>query len=69
MTTHCTGFENLTREEFLSRFKVHLKSILGEHYDFQYVDQIAPSYWDDIDFRLDGPEVCAEAEASEWGEE
>ena len=59
----------ITRDEFLSRFKSRLRDILGEHYDFGYVDQIAPTYWDDLQQRADGPEECAESEASEWGPE
>lgn len=56
------------REEFLRRFKTKLLSLLGEHYDAKYVDEIAPTYWDDAGARADGPETCAEAEFSEWGE-
>ena len=59
----------MTRDEFLQRFKSKLRDILGEHYDFGYVDQIAPTYWDDPLQRAEGPEDCAEAEASEWGDE
>lgn len=59
----------ITRDEFLRRFKSRLRDILGEHYDFGYVDQIAPTYWDDEAQRADGPEECAESEASEWGDE
>lgn len=59
----------ITRDEFLARFKSKLRDLLGEHYDFKYVDQIAPTYWDDLQQRAEGPEECAEAEFSEWGEE
>ena len=59
----------ITRDEFLDRFKRRLRDILGEHYDFGYVDQIASTYWDDPEQRAEGPEECAEAEASEWGNE
>jgi hypothetical protein len=59
----------MTRDEFLARFKARLRDMLGEHYDFKYVDHIAPTYWDDEGQRAEGPEECAEAEASEWGEE
>ena len=60
----------LARGEFISRFKTALKKELGESYDAKYVDQIAPTYYDE-QFLVDGidPETCAEAEASEWGEE
>lgn len=59
----------ITREEFLDRFKRRLRDILGEHYDTRYVGGIAPTYWLEPDQRAEGPEVCAEAEASEWGDE
>lgn len=59
----------ITREQFVERFKCRLRDILGEHYDPKYVDQIAPTYWDDEGQRADGPEECAESEASEWGHE
>lgn len=59
----------ITRDEFIARFKTRLRDLLGEAYDFKYVDEIAPTYWDDLAQRADGPEDCAEVEASEWGEE
>lgn len=59
----------MDRYEFISRFKSRLHDILGVHYDPNYVDQIAPTYWDDLGQRSEGPEECAEAEASEWGQE
>lgn len=59
----------ISREVFLERFKAKLLSLLGEHYDAKYVDAIAPTYWDDEGMRADGPEECADSEASEWGPE
>lgn len=59
----------ITRDQFLSRFKSKLRDMLGEHYDFKYADEIAPTYWDDPEYRAEGPEECAESEFSEWGEE
>lgn len=59
----------ITRDEFLGRFKRRLRDILGEHYDAKYVDEIAPTYWNEPNQRADGPEECAEAEAHEWGSE
>ena len=61
--------DQITRDDFLSRFKARLRDLLGESYDFKYVDHIAPTYWDDPGQRAEGPEECAEAEASEWGQE
>lgn len=57
------------KQEFITRFKKRLVELLGDSYDAQYVDQIAPTYWDDATQREDGPEECAEAEAGEWGQE
>ncbi len=59
----------ITKEDFLCRFKTRLRDLLGEHYDFKYADEIAPTYWDDLGQRADGPEECADAEFSEWGAE
>lgn len=59
----------ITHEQFLDRFKSRLRDLLGEHYDFKYVDEIAPTYWGNKDQRAEGPEECAEAEAREWGPE
>lgn len=63
-----TGPE-IAREAFLDRFKTRLLELLDDAYDAKYVDEIAPTYWDDLAQRDDGPEECAEAEASEWGQE
>lgn len=63
-----TGY-TMDRDEFLRRFKTRLRDILGENYDAKYIDEIAPSYWNDPDQRAEGPEQCAEYEASEWGDE
>lgn len=60
----------MDKDQFIIRFKAELRRLLPEGaYDAEYVDQIAPTYWDDPDYRADGPEECAESEASEWGEE
>lgn len=61
--------QEMTREEFLRRFKNKLAEFLEDSYDAKYVDEIAPTYWDDAELRAEGPEACAEAEAGEWGEE
>lgn len=58
---------SISRKEFIDRFKQRLRDILGENYDYKYVDEIAPTYWNDADLRTEGPEECAEFEASEWG--
>lgn len=62
----------MEKDEFVSRFKTELKRLLpsGAYEDGEkYIDEIAPTYWDDEDQRAEGPEECAEAEASEWTDE
>ena len=66
---------NITKEEFIVRFKAHMIKMAGfdkfedgmtvaEYAD----DDLAESYWDDPDQRECGPEECAEADISCWGE-
>ena len=62
----------MEKDEFVSRFKAELKRLLPPGaYDGaeDYVNEIAPTYWDDVDQRADGPEECAESEAHEWTDE
>lgn len=62
----------MEKDQFVREFKSHLRSILSDsayRENESYIDEIAPSYWDDKDQRGEGPKSCAEAEASEWGEE
>jgi hypothetical protein len=59
----------ITKEEWLERFKRRLRDNLGEHYDFKYGEYIAPTYWEDPEYREEGPEECADAETSEFGQE
>jgi hypothetical protein len=35
----------------------------------EYAEQAAPTYWEDPDQREDGPEECADADISYWGDE
>jgi hypothetical protein len=69
----------MTRDEWLARFKaemIHLAPF--DRFDptethpegetvSSYADAIGPSYWDDETQRAEGPEDCAEADFSEWG--
>lgn len=62
----------MNREEFIDRFKDELKRWIGPaaYSDNEsYIDEIAPTYWDDPEQRADGPEECAESEALEWTSE
>jgi hypothetical protein len=62
----------MEKDEFIARFKAALKRELppGAYEGAEdYVNEIAPTYWDDPQQRAEGPEECAEAEASEWTDE
>lgn len=67
--------EELTEERFVALFKAHcLKHCGFTHFDdgtsvSEYCDEVAPSYWADPFQRETGPEECAEADMSYWGEE
>jgi hypothetical protein len=63
----------IPRDEFLQRFKARMIERAGQTFDDgtsipQYADEIAPSYYDDEDQRSEGPEECADADMSYWGE-
>ena len=66
----------MTEEEFCARFKAHMLSRAGRtHFDdgesiADYADGVAISYWEDEGWlRQLGPEECADADMSYWGEE
>lgn len=59
----------ISRDEFLRRFKCRLHNLLVDYYDAKYINYIALTYWDALDYRAEGPEECAEAEFLEWCEE
>ncbi len=63
----------ITREEFVERFVTHMLK-RGDKFDDgapveDYASQAALSYWDEPHQRNDGPEECAEADMSYWGED
>ena len=63
----------MTKEEFCERFKARMLAVAGEKFDdgesvADYADETAPTYWDDPDQRAEGPEECAVADISYWGE-
>jgi hypothetical protein len=64
----------LTRDEFCARFKAHMLSRAGETFDdgesiAEYADETAPTYWEENWLCEQGPEACADADMSYWGEE
>jgi hypothetical protein len=63
----------ITKEEFCARFKAHMLAMAGEKFDdgasiAEYADETATAYWDEPDQRAEGPEECASADISYWGE-
>ena len=63
----------MTKEEFCERFKAYMLKVAGPRFDdgssiAEYADETAPTYWDEPDQRAEGPEACADADMSYWGE-
>ena len=63
-----------SREEFVARFKARMLTVAGPTFDdggsiAEYADETGPTYWDDQDQRAEGPESCADADMSYWGEQ
>lgn len=68
------------RNEFRERFKAHMLKIISPrtHFDddedgpgesiAEYADEVADAYFDEEWQRKDGPEACADADVSYWGE-
>ena len=66
--------EAITKEEFCARF-IKRMTILAPFTAFDdgtlvkdYAKETAPTYWENEDQRADGPEECADADMSYWGE-
>ena len=64
----------MNKEEFCARFVAEMKRAAGfEAFTDgttveDYAKATAPSYYDEPDQRADGPEECARADVSYWGE-
>ncbi len=63
----------VTQEEFCRRFKAHMLNRAGPTFDdgqsiADYADETAPSYFECDWQRSEGPEACADADMSYWGE-
>ena len=63
----------MTKEEFCERFKARMLVVAGPTFGdgssiADYADGTAPSYWYEEWQREDGPEACADADMSYWGE-
>lgn len=65
----------LRKSEFCKRFVDRMVKRAGfTHFDDglsveEYAKDTAPTYFSDPDQRADGPEECADADMSYWGEE
>lgn len=65
----------ISKAEFCRRFSDRMvKRASFTHFDNdksveEYARETAPTYWSDKDQRRDGPEECADANMSYWGEE
>ena len=65
----------LTREEWERRFVARMVSTAGfDRFDdgelvSDYAKGVAPSYWEVDEDAKEGPEDCADADMSYWGEE
>lgn len=64
----------MSKEEFCERFKAHMiSSAPFEKFDdgmtvAEYADEVAPTYYNDPHQCAEGPEECADADMSYWGE-
>lgn len=64
----------LTKEEFCARFKARMLAVAGATFDdgtsiADYADENAPLYFKERDYAEEGPEECADADMSYWGED
>lgn len=66
--------DELTREEWCKRFVTHMIDRAGaDHFDdgeliLDYANEVAPTYFETLWQRSEGPEACADADMSYWGE-
>ena len=66
---------DITKDEFCRRFVKHMIDRAGfDHFDdgdlvLDYAEAAAPTYWETGWQREMGPEECADADMSYWGEE
>lgn len=64
----------MEQEEFCARFKAHMLDRAGPTFDdgasiADYADETAPTYWEEAGWLRDqGPEACADADMSYWGD-
>lgn len=62
----------MEKDEFCHRFKAEMLRHATTFDDgssvADYADETAPTYWENLDQRECGPEECARADISYWGD-
>lgn len=62
----------MDKDEFVRRFKARVLKVATTFDDgssvAEYADEVAPTYWENADQRAEGPEECAMADVSYWGD-
>jgi hypothetical protein len=66
--------DELTQEAWCKRFVTRMVDRAGDYFDdgesiLDYARETAPTYWEEESQRADGPEACADADMSYWGED
>lgn len=66
--------DQISKDEFVQRFVACMLKHAGPNFDDGesvevYARETAVTYWDDESQREDGPEECASADMSYWGED
>lgn len=66
--------DEMTKEQFIEAFVARCVSVAGPTFDDGssievYAREVAPSYWSEDYQREEGPEACADADMSYWGED
>lgn len=80
-TTQALEPGDLTKDEFCARFVAAMLALVGPSYSQldedgapaeeglrteDYAKEAAPTYWDDLDQRAEGPEACAATDYGYW---
>jgi len=65
--------ETITRDEFIERFVKRMIAVAGATFDDgssieEYARGTAGTYFDDPNYREEGPEACAESDMDYWEE-
>lgn len=61
----------MERREFIERFTAHMHAAAGDTFPngepvAEYAEDVAQFYWEDEDWRRDGPEACADEDMRRW---